>query len=126
MIRAGDTLLSTRRDLEEHLWIVVSDPRQDPDAVLVVNLTSWREDKDDSCLLGPGDHPFVAHKSCISYRGGNLTTIATIEHALQAGVLQIHDPVSAEVLARIRAGAAISRFIPMRHAQLLADQGLID
>jgi hypothetical protein len=58
MIEAGDTLLVAlpNTSVDSHLWMVISDPTQS-DEVLIVNFTSWREDKDQACVLNRGDHP---------------------------------------------------------------------
>ena len=60
----GDTLLIVLpgTSLDSHLWIVISDPSQHESCV-IVNLTSWRSDKDQSCVLKPGDHPYITRDS---------------------------------------------------------------
>lgn len=31
------------RGTPSHLWVIISDPEQDPDNVMIVNLTSWKD-----------------------------------------------------------------------------------
>lgn len=69
-MKTGDTFRF--RSGDPHLWIVISDPAKDADKVLIVNVTSWRGDKDQTCLVGPGDHPLIEHNSCINFRGSRV------------------------------------------------------
>lgn len=55
-MEAGDTF---RRSYGSHLWVVASDPDQDANRVLIVNLTTVRTHCDPACILNAGDHPFV-------------------------------------------------------------------
>jgi hypothetical protein len=43
--------------LDSHIWMVVYDPSKDPERVVIVNMTTWRADKDQACVLQVGDHP---------------------------------------------------------------------
>lgn len=125
-LRAGDTLQAADRSLESHLWVVLSDPENHPaDPVLIANLTSWRRDKDDACLLHRGDHPFVRRKTCVNYRDSRGVPPEKLEEALARGLLIPRPPVEAPVLRKMREGAAISRFIPLANLQLLHDQGIV-
>ena len=40
-----------------------------PPSAIYVTITSVREDEayDDSCVLGPADHPFLEHESYVAY-----------------------------------------------------------
>jgi hypothetical protein len=111
---------------DAHLWIVLSKPELDPDRVLIVNLTSWREDKDQACMSEPADHPYVSRRSCVNYRASKIADGAQIERLVQSGRLEKHVPVDMPLLERIREGAMRSRFMPLDHARLLIDQGLVE
>ena len=125
MLRAGATFQATSPTIDRHLWIVVSDPAQDPNRALVVNLTSWSKDKDQSCVLERGEHPFLNRKTCVNYRESNITSLHKIQAALDAGWLRTGQNVSAKVLRSIRQGASVSTFIPFDNLQLLKDQLLV-
>jgi len=123
---AGDTFRSADPTFETHLWVVASDPAAYPnDAILIVSFTTWRPDKDDACLIEPGEHPAVMHRTCVSYRRARLVGRPTLEAAFRAGHLRPDQPVAKPLLARIRQGAARSPFTPLQHLQLLRDQGLV-
>lgn len=79
-ISGGDTLIipAPGTSLDSHLWIVLSDPTLDH-FVLLVNLTSYRPDKDDACILDVGDHPFIRHPSCVNYAKVKHIAVAQLE-----------------------------------------------
>ena len=127
-MNAGDTFLIPEpgTSLDSHLWIVLSDPSVDADKVLIVNLTSFRDDKDQSCILLPGDHPFVTKKTCVNYGGIKVVAAADLERLLTAGHMKAHEPFGADVLERIRQSAAKSSHIKYAHRLILIDQGVVD
>lgn len=126
-MKAGDTLLVAEpgASYDSHLWMVLSDPEFDPERVLIANLTSWRADKDQACVLGPDDHPYIKHRSCVNYAGAKVVSAANIERLLEAGKVASHTPLDAELLARIRRAVPASR-MALGHAALLEEQGLIN
>jgi hypothetical protein len=72
-----------RADSDKHLWIVISDPTADPDQVLIVNLTTVDERKEQVCLLHGGEHPWIRHETCVNYADDVVTT--DIVHLSDAG-----------------------------------------
>ena len=110
-----------------NLWVVVSDPAADPEQVLIVNVTSVRRSfHDSSCLLNVGDHRFVQHASYMEYSRSRIESGSELRAKLATGSIIPDEPISADVLQRIRDGAARTDRIPLRNLQLLVDQGLID
>ncbi|MBT3198360.1 MAG: hypothetical protein HN350_00430 [Phycisphaerales bacterium] len=122
----GDTFLLANSGINNHLFIIISDPLLDPDKIVTVNLTSWDSTKDQSCIVDSGEHPFVRHKSCIRYEGDRLITAEQYDLHLSGDRLISQSPVSEELLGRILAGAAVSRHFPLGHRKILEDQRLID
>ena len=125
-MNAGDTFLIPLpgTSLDSHLWMVISDPMRDPEHVVLVNLTSWRADKDQACIVLPGDHPYLTKKSCVNFRGSKVQRVSDLESLLTSSQLTSHAPLSTALLARIRCAVADSR-MPLEHAAILADQGLV-
>ena len=73
----GGTVLGDIGGGCKHLIIICNDPvyydEEIPSyyAVLTVNVTSWKENNcfnDDTCILLPGSHPFIKHKSFVYYQ----------------------------------------------------------
>ena len=108
-----------------HLWVVVSDPVADADHVVVINMTTDRG-IDPSCILNAGDHPFVGHQTCMRYDMARTVQNSELERFASSGTITLHEPVSEELLDRIRQGAAMSNYIPLGCKQMLIDQGLIE
>ncbi len=64
----ADTFFIKQKDrlFDSHLWVVVSDPFQDSEKVLIVSVASWDPDKDQSCILQIGDHPLLPGKRALN------------------------------------------------------------
>ncbi len=73
MARLGDTFLL--RGIDDHLIIIISEPGRDPNRIVTANFTSWRADKDQSCIVAAGEHRFVKKRSCLDYRRDKLVTL---------------------------------------------------
>ncbi len=67
-MQAGDTFYLQHQAADGHLWVIISDPEQNPARVLFVSMTSYDIDKEDVCLIQAGEHPRVTHKTCINYQ----------------------------------------------------------
>ena len=122
-MRAGATF-QLPRHLEQHLWLVVSDPDADPEHVVMVSVTTVRPGSDLSCVLEPGDHRFIRHRSCIYYAEAKQTTLGNLMRLESEGLLVRHDPMSEPLLRRIRDNCRETTPIALR--QILIDQKLID
>ena len=120
-MEAGSTFKFGR---STHLWVVVSDPALDRKHVVIANMTS--DGLDQSCVLEPGDHDFIRHRTFIRYDMARVTSDADLEQLAASGGIMPHDPVSPDVLQRIREGAAITNRIPFGCKEVLINQSLIE
>lgn len=96
----GDTYI-----IEGHLWIVVSDPVADG-SVAMVNLTSHKPPCDETCILNPGDHPFVRHKTIVKYCWATMVTPQKQVEVTRR--FPARAPVGGALLAKIQRGALTS------------------
>jgi hypothetical protein len=80
-MNAGDTFRIPQpgTTLDSHLWVVISDPTADEENILIVNFTTSRADSDKACILKPGEHPFVAHETCVNYAGAKVVSKANLD-----------------------------------------------
>ena len=127
----GDTFLLRNQEIDEHLYIVISDPGIDPSQVVIVSLTSYDNFqheiyKDGSCILHPDDHPWILHQTCVSYRDGRSVSKDQLDALLEAGHLQMREPVGKEVLERIHEGAEKTDELPNKCRTILASQMVIE
>jgi hypothetical protein len=125
-MEAGDTFYLPDRSADGHLWIVISDPESNPNRVLLVSMTSHDVSKEDACLITPGEHPRVTHKTCISYKPARQTSLEILDRLRDSGYLKMQEPVSSELLQRIRRGVSLSRRIDLEHVELMEEQELLD
>jgi hypothetical protein len=105
---------------------VISDPDRDPARVVMVSLTTFESYKEGVCLLDVGDHPNISHKTCIAYNEARMTTLENLATLRDGGHLIMQDPVSDEVLSRIRAGVSMSTRIHYKYIEVLLDQEVIE
>ena len=124
-MNAGDTFRPANPSIDIHLWVIISDPDLDDSRILIVSLTTFKPKKEAVCLLDVGDHPFIRHSTCVAYNLAKAPSLAQLEKARDLGALIPDVPVSAEVLRRIREGAALSTKLAIEFGDLLDRQGLI-
>jgi hypothetical protein len=109
-----------------HVWMIISDPNRDPTKLLMVSFTTWQPHLDHACIIEAGEHPFVVHRTVVDYSRAKVVTNAQLESLRRAGRLQLLDPLTAALLARIRQSAMLSKTIAIEHADILEDQELVD
>jgi hypothetical protein len=123
-MEAGDIFI--RVDNDKHLWIVLSDPKLDPEKVLIVNLTTLDARKEQVCVLKRGDHSWVKHDTCVNYQDSVVTTVVQLNTARDQGAIDMKKRMSTATLKKIRDGALESERMPMLNADVLFEQGLVD
>ena len=122
-VSGGDTFLPAKP--YNHLYVVISDPAKDGSRVLLVSLTTFKPKEETCCMVNKGEHPFVQHRSCVRYKDARVASVSELTKLLQGSLLTKHESVSAELLARIRAGACQSEHLPEECRRLLQEQSLI-
>jgi hypothetical protein len=125
-VKAGETFALKDKAVDSHLWVIISDPEADEGQVLFVSMTSYDITKEKVCLLDIGDHPFIQHKTCIAYEFAKVAPLKALVALRDQGHLVMSQPVSGELLERIRQGVSLSRRINIEHVQLMINQGLLD
>jgi hypothetical protein len=102
-IKLGDTLTLERNPSgTEHLYFVIG---QQDDRFLLVNATSYKPNQDESCILYPGDHSFIRHKSLIRYDKALSAKEGVIDKNIRNGISRHLAPVCSKVLHKLREGA---------------------
>ena len=125
MLKAGDTFISVRVfGVPAHLWIIISDPTQD-DRVIIVNINTFRQGSDQTCILRAGAHPFVRRKSYVNYRWARRVKRDRLSELLRTGKCKWRSPVRSTLLARVQQGAGTSAYMKKGYQRMLRDQGLI-
>ncbi len=125
-MKAGDVFRLTNA-ADRHAKVVISDPMKNPTKVLIVGMTSWDMHEDQSCILTEHEHSTcVIPRTCITYSRGNAkASNAELDALVKAGLIKVFEPVSEEVLARIRKGATLSQRTSKDFKKMLIEQGLV-
>jgi hypothetical protein len=89
-----------------HLRVVIA-VTSDGQAV-TVGCTTHRPPCDESCILEPGDHPFIRHKSVLDFRVTTVETADSILAMVESGTWTPQQRVSPSVLQRMIDGALAS------------------
>lgn len=105
--------------------MVISDPALDPSRVVLVNFTTNRQSEEQCCVVKGGEHPFLTHPSAVRYRDARITSVAALESLVKQDKIKVQCPLSAQLLEKVRAGAAESELLPEGCRQILNEQFLI-
>lgn len=123
----GTTFLNQIPNTPTHWWIIVSDPQQNSNKIVIVNSTSWKGTgrEDSSCILEEGEHPFLKQKSYIIYDGASFVNLIRLKDWKRLNKIKMLESVSEELLGKILAGAKTSPFLKFKYKDVLEKQGLI-
>jgi hypothetical protein len=112
---AGATLLIPSGPAGHHLFVVLCDPvllaGYGPHLqVVLVNLSSIRAGipHDATCVVQPGEHPFVVQPSYVVYSGMRIYKATELAGYVARGLFAPHHSMSPVVLQRIQAGRLTS------------------
>lgn len=86
-----------------HLFIICNDTCR-LGANLLVNISSFYDGCDDTCVLNVGDHDFVTHASYVFYAEATIMKAAGIKNGFDRGVLTPRDPLIDPVFERVIEG----------------------
>ncbi len=100
-----------------HLFVLLTDPADVGDgvkAVLMVSLSSIKQGLpyDPTCLLYPGDHPFVKRESYVVYRKARIEEVDKLLRGVKDGKLIPQEPMDSAIFARICKGLEESSLTP--------------
>jgi len=129
MPEIGDTYFNKVidcRGVSPHLWIVISDPKKDPENIVMVNITTHLDNALRECLLFPSDYPsFIKEPSYVHYKEAQLTNCDAIKYKIDESIFEQRPAISPETLRKLLSHAARSKFIPRECRRTLQKQGLI-
>lgn len=98
----------------KHLFILLTDPVARADGVsesLFVPVTSVRPGAyfDSSCVLYPGDHPFIKWQSSVNYSLARIEDAQKLVNGVKQGVFEPKAILSGDIFARVCRGLSISK-----------------
>jgi hypothetical protein len=114
MLSIGDTL-HIQSGAGKHLFAVILGPllienRGNTNHYILVNFSTVHPDDnhDPACELQAGDHPNIRHASYVFYRKAMIEREDDVLKAIRLGTHKLATPCSANLLAKIKAGALAS------------------
>lgn len=114
----------------EHLHIVMNDPvyshEHGWDGVLAVNISSIKPGiyHDPSCIVLPGQHPFVNRESWVVYKEAVVMQCDRLAYKLASGEVRGHQTVTDELFANVRAGFDISRMVTQKIKRFIRNNSI--
>jgi hypothetical protein len=103
--------------LRKHLFILLTDPHRNDTGVtsiLMVSISTVRTGipHDATCILFPGDHPFVKQDSFVVYQKARIEDVEKVLRGVKSGQLMPQAPMGDLVFARMCKGLEESRLTP--------------
>lgn len=114
----------------DHLHIVMNDPvyshEHGWEAVLAVNISSIKEGIyfDPSCIVHPGQHPFVNRDSWVVYREAVVMRSERLEYKLASGEIRGHQTATDELFTNVRSGFNTSRLVPTKILRFIKNHNI--
>ncbi len=100
-----------------HLYLVIV-PRSVPETI-VVSLTTQTPEKDQSCVLDVGDHPFIKHPTCVEYARARVVSWERLEEGFAVGRFDRREDASPETMLKIWEGAFVTNRLSLRCLELI-------
>ena len=97
--------------MKRHLRIVITDPDNDQNQVVVSVTTLKYQYQDKSCLIQPGEHPFIDSLSIVDFKRTRIMSYLQIFNGIRQGLLIRKEDISDELLKKIQNAAAKSKYI---------------
>ena len=98
--------------LSGHLWVIVSDPFDSPEQVIITFLTTQKANSDTTVILSPGDHDFITHPTVVSYADAKIQRTEHILKRIEERDYEPRNSFSSEVTKEIQKGLIDSQFTP--------------
>lgn len=106
-MKCGNTVLlydDDDPDSPPHLHIVITDPDDADDCVVLVSVTTRRARSDTMTPLDPGEHPFIDRPSVVTYAYSKLLRCAHIERLVASGHASKKADASERIVLRAQQG----------------------
>lgn len=78
----------------------------------MVNISSYYDGCDDTCLLNVGDHRFVNRLSYVFYAEAIIRKATSIQNGFDQGILKPQPDLADDLFSRVTAGITVSPDTP--------------
>jgi len=113
--KAGECLLIDSGPIGKHLFVLVLEKKiNNKLQVLSVPVCTVRDVArvDDSCVVQPGEHSFVKNESFVEYKYSRIDPADHLLERVKEKTFIPNDPVSLDLLNRIKDGLIKSKQVP--------------
>ena len=107
-----------------HLWLVLSDPAQDAERVVIANLSTKPGPDAPGCRVMPGEHPGISRPSFLRCEHARIVPAAQLEALADQGLIAPTQPGSDALLRKLRAALTASLHAPQGAKAILERQRL--
>jgi hypothetical protein len=107
-MKSGDTFLMPAPGISTripHLWIVVTDPTEESQAVMIVSITTLRHGAEQTVILRKGEHPFIDRDSSVCYADTRIVDARDLDGKARAGQIKMHAACPTKTLGNVRAAS---------------------
>lgn len=105
---------------------ILSDPSSGYFTFVLVNLTTFKEGCDESCILRHGDHEFITHDTYIAYARAQMLKEDQAKRMNESGEIAMREPLKPAILRKIREGTAITSSLAQGIKHVLKCQKIIE
>lgn len=122
-MQAGDTFLIAFRNTRcrEHLWILVTEPDSCGE-VVIISVTTLRNNIDQTVTLQPWDHPYINHLSAVLFGDARIVHRDSLNGDVGRAEVRRHRPCSPELHRLICDGILSSDFTPRKVASFCREK----
>lgn len=116
-MKSGDTFLMPAPGISSripHLWIVLSDPSEENQTVVIVSITTLRHGAEQTGVLRKGEHPFIDRDSSVCYADARLVDAGDLDVKAKAGQIKPHAMCPSKALEEVQAGILASELTPQK------------
>lgn len=94
-----------------HLWVLLAGPSEGK--VLTVNLTDYDNYPDSTCVLLPGDHPFIYKRSSVFYPAYKEWNAIKFESVFKkGGIVNRREDLPVRIFIKVLQGGIVTGDIP--------------
>lgn len=123
MIAAGFAFFNREAPgVPRHLWIVLSDPGQDAEAIVIANLSTKPGPDNPGCLVAPGAHPGVSRPSYLRSERARVVSATDLERLAEQRLIVPTAQAPEALLRKLRTALANSPHAPIGARRILRQQ----
>lgn len=117
----GDTFFYKSEEWQrEHLYVIITAPNAEGFMIFPCVVTAETYHQEVTCMISPGEHPFITQPSTIDYRHTKKLTEGDLDTMVAKRLARPHKtPMNPELIDRIIEGGRVSKHLDKDKKALL-------